>query len=191
VKQRLSGPVVVVVIGFVLGTLLWCVPVGILGASNLVWGEDHQSGRFPVPENTVAQLPAGTLDASLAIDVVGAGNGTAALPLNDSFKLVITSVPGAPPVVIKRDVGPVRNADDAHLNTQRRVWTVQIPSAGRYYVTTYGNFTGVGSNPEVWLGHGPPLSGAEVPVVAALLALLTGGIWWLIARRRRRTVASG
>jgi hypothetical protein len=189
-KRRLSSPGAVMVIAFVLATLAFCLPVWLLGASNLVWGEDHQAGRFAVPENRFVHLPGGTLDASLAIDVVGAGNGTGALPLNDSLKLVITSVPGAPPVAIRRDVGPVRDADDAHVNTQRRVWTVDVPSAGMYYVTTYGNFTAVGSNPEVWLGHGPPLSGAMVPVVSAVLALLTVGLWFLVARRRRRKAAT-
>jgi hypothetical protein len=180
-----------VVIGLLLGTLAFCLPVWLLGASNLVWGEDHQAGRFAVPSSKFVHLPTGTLDATLAIDVVGAGNATGALPLNDSLKLVITSVPGAPPVAVKRDVGPIRNADDPHLNTQRRVWTVRVPSAGMYYVTTYGNFTAVGSNPEIWLGHGPPLSGAMVPLVSAVLALLAGGLWWLIARRRRRNAISG
>jgi hypothetical protein len=184
-------PGVVVVVGFLLATLAFCVPVGLLGASNLVSGEDHQAGRFAVPASKFVHLPAGTLDASLAIDVVGAGDAAAALPLNDSFKLVITSVPSAPRVVVKRDVGPIHDADDPHLNTQRRVWTVQVPSAGNYYVTTYGNFTAVGSDPEVWLGHGPPLSGAMVLPVSAVLALLTGGLWFLVRRRRRRDLTPG
>jgi hypothetical protein len=43
-----------------------------------------------------------------------------------------------------------------------------------------------GHSAQVWLGHGPPLPGALVPVVALGLAVV-GWAGWFLVRRWRRT----
>ena len=43
-----------------------------------------------------------------------------------------------------------------------------------------GNFLGVGVNPQLWFGHGPPIPGTLVPLVAVGLVLLGGCVWFVI-----------
>lgn len=189
------GRIAVGILGFGLAVLLVTVPVGILGSSNLVWGEDNQYGRVDVPGTAVLKLPAGSMQVSVAVDLVGRGNGTPDLPLPSDLALTVAPVDGAgQPVVTRVHGASSSNANDNRVNTQIEAWTVDVPKAGSYRVTTKGDFDGIGLNPQLWFGHGPPIPGTMVPVVAAGIVVVLVIVWFLlmplIRRRRRRPSAS-
>ena len=87
--------------------------------------------------------------------------------------------------MVTSDIGSSSNANDNLVNTQRRAWSVQVPQDGDYRVTAGGDFLGVGVNPQFWFGHGPPLPGTLVPVVAAGLVLLLGFLGLVVLPRVR------
>jgi hypothetical protein len=179
------GRVALNVVLFLVATIAVCVPVGVLGSSNIVWGEDNQDGRVDVPGTKVLQLPADSIDVSVAVAIPGRGNETGNLPLPRDLELAVVPVSGSAHVSITRDVGDSRNADDDQVDTQRRVWRVSVPQDGRYRVTVRGSFLGVGVNPQVWFGHGPPLPGTLVPVVAVVLVLLGALVRFYVLPRVR------
>jgi Short C-terminal domain len=192
--EKRVGRVGLMFLGFLLATLVACVPVGVLGSSNLVWGEDNQYGRVDVPGTKVLHLPARTVDANVAIDIPGKGNETVDVPLPKDVSLAVSPVGGRGQPVITRDVGDSGNANDDRVNSQRRVWRVRVPHDGDYRVTARGDFLGIGVNPQLWLGHGPPLPGTLVPFVAAALVLFVGFVWLIIMPRllgRPRQAATG
>jgi hypothetical protein len=172
-------------LGFVLATLVICVPVGILGSSNLVWGEPNQYGRIEVPGQGVLHLPSGTAEVSVAADIVGRGNETPDFPLPSDLALAVTPVSGPPLVTIEDALGDSSNAIADGANTLRLVWKVRIPIEGDYRVRGRGTFAGAFVNPQLWFGHGPPLPGDVVPAVAAAIALLGGLLWLLVWPRVR------
>jgi hypothetical protein len=94
---------------------------------------------------------------------------------------------------VERDIGGSTNANGDGVNTQRRVWEVHVPSGGDFRVKTRGNFLGVGVNPQLWFGHGPPIPGTYVPLIAAVLVLVGWlGFYVILPRvRRPRAQASG
>src|SRR5512142_3062523 len=154
------------------------VPIGILGSSNLVWGEDNQYGRVDVPGRTVLHLPAGSTLVSVAIEIPGRGNETPDLPLPSDLALSVTPVGGGAAPVISRDLDTTSNAGDNEVNTQRHVWTVHVPRDGQYRVSTRGDFSGVGVNAQLWFGHGPPIPGTLVPVLAVAVVLIGSALWF-------------
>jgi hypothetical protein len=153
-----------------------------------VWGEDNQYGRVDVPGTTVLHLPAGAVRVSVAIHLVGRGNQTPDLPLPSDLSLAVSPVNGSGQPVLTRVNESSSNANADDVNTQRQVWTVQIPQDGDYHVTAQGTFLGIGVNPQLWFGHGPPLPGTLVPVVAAGLVVVAYLVWFhlLPAINRRR-----
>ena len=165
--------------------LAMCAPVGILGSSNLVWGEDNQYGIVRVPGAKVVHLPAGDVDVSAAVDIVGKGNETVDLPLPKHLTLALTPVDDVAQAVVKRSIGGSTNADGDGVNTQRRVWEVHVPSAGDFRVKTRGNFLGVGVNPQLWFGHGPPIPGTYVPLIAVVLTFVGWIALYVIQPRLR------
>jgi hypothetical protein len=52
---------------FLLAILVTCLPVGILGSSNLVWGEDNQYGRVDVPGTLVPVVAAALVTAGTTV----------------------------------------------------------------------------------------------------------------------------
>ncbi|GAA3268601.1 SHOCT domain-containing protein [Dactylosporangium vinaceum] len=165
-----------------------CIPVGILGSSNIVWGEDNQYGRVPIPGNTVLHLPAGSVRVSVAIALPGRGNATPDLPFPPDLALTLTPLDttSGQPAVTRIDATS-SNADDNSVNTQRQAWTVHIPQDGSYRVTVQGSFDRVGVNPQLWFGHGPPLPGRFVPLVGLGLVIVAYTLWFVVVRPRRRS----
>jgi Short C-terminal domain len=180
------GRVGLTILLFFVATLTVCVPVGVLGSSNLVWGEDNQYGRVDIPGSEVLHLPGHTVDVNLAVALPGRGNETPDLLIPKGLSLSVVPVDGGGrPVVIRQDIGGSENANDDHVDTQRRVWKIDVPSDGAYHVTARGNLLGFGVNPQLWLGHGPPIPGPFVPLIAAIIVLVGGSFWFLVLPRLR------
>jgi hypothetical protein len=178
------------VVLFGVAFMVACVPVGILGSSNIVWGEDNQYGRVDIPGTAVLHLPAGTIRVSVAIALPGRGNATPDLPFPADLALTVTPADdaGAQPAVTRVDAAS-GNADDNRVNTQRQAWTVRVPRDGSYRVAAQGSFTGIGVNPQLWFGHGPPLPGRLVPLVGLVLTVLAYIVGFFVLRARRRRPA--
>jgi len=176
----------IIVGAFLLATLVLCAPVGILGSSNIVWGEDNQYGKVPVPGTKVLHLPEDTVDVSAAMAILGKGNETVDVPIPANLTLRVVPVGGGMAAVVHRDLGDSTNAMDDGVDSQRRVFKVDVPHDGDYRVTAAGTFLSGELNPQLWFGHGPPIPGTYVPFIAAGLALL-GGLVLLLIRRRRRS----
>jgi hypothetical protein len=179
----------------VIGLIAWFVlmmPVGVLGSSNLVWGEPNQYGRVDVPGTAVLHLPAGTVDITAAVYLPGKGNETVTLPIPSGLSVSVAPVDGGAQPVVTEAIGTSGNTTDNTTNAIRTVWKATITRDGQYRITTGGSFTGIGIHPQLWFGHGPPLPGIYVPVVAAVLVVL-GALVWLPVRRwskRRKTAAA-
>jgi hypothetical protein len=166
---------------FLLATLVVCVPVGVLGSSNLVWGEANQYGRVDVPGRATLDLPARTIDVEVALDIVGKGNETVDVPLPSNLALTVTPAAGEPAPSVVRDVGDSGNTNDDGTNSQRRIYKVDMAQAGAYNVVARGDFRRIGLNAQFWFGHGPPIPGTLVPLIAAALVAV-GFIVWLVFR---------
>ena len=163
---------------YLLGTLIVCIPIGILGSSNIVWGEPDQYGKVPIPGSKVVHLPAGTTDASVAVILPGRGNETPTLPLPDDLSLTVAGA------TVTRHLGDTSNAMADGADTQRKAFEVDVPRAGDYRVSVRGRIGFFAANPSLWLGHGPPIPGTDVPLIAAVVTLVAGA-GYLIVRRRR------
>jgi hypothetical protein len=164
--------------------------VGILGSSNIVWGEPNQYGRVDVPGTAVVHLPAGTVEVTAAVYIVGKGNETVDVPLPDDLSVTVTPAGGSAPVTVTPDVGSSGNTMDAHHNSVRRVYRVAVPADGDYTVSASGDFTGIGIHPQLWFGHGPPLPGTYVPVIGLGIVVLVEGVWLLLWGLRRKRLAA-
>ncbi len=170
---------------FLLVTFLWCIPVGVIGSSNIVWGEPNQYGRVDIPGTGIVHLPAGSVDGTVAMIIPGRGNETPTVLLPDDLALSVVAVDGSGSAVVTRHLGNSGNAMDSHADSQRHVWNISVPHDGDYHVTTHGTFEGLGVDVAVWFGHGPPIPGTLVPVIALWLAAITALIYWLVRRRRK------
>jgi hypothetical protein len=169
---------------FLLATLIMCVPVGVLGSSNLVWGENDQYGRVDVPGRATLDLPARTVTVVVALDIVGKGNQTVDVPLPSNLGLTVTPAEGQPAPSVVRDIGDSGNTNDDGTNSQRQIFKVDVAQEGSYDVVTSGSFRRIGLNAQFWFGHGPPIPGTLVPLIAAALVLIGFGIWFVIRRVR-------
>jgi hypothetical protein len=185
------GRVLLVIGGFLLATLVVCVPIGILGSSNIVWGEDDQYGRVDIPGTGVVHLPADSVDVNVAIALPGRGNETPELPLPSNLAMTVTPVSGTTQPTVTRDVGDSSNANDNEVDTQRQVWVVDVPVEGDYRIIARGDFRSIGVNAQLWFGHGPPLPGTLVPVVAAAVVLIAGLVLLIIKPGVRRWLLEG
>jgi hypothetical protein len=164
----------------IVASFIATILVGILGASNLVWGEDDQYGRVDIPGTATLQLPAGTVKVSVAINLPGRGNETPDLPFPDDLSLMVAGPPGAPqPVVTKVDES-TSNAMDDTANTQREAYSVAIPADGAYVVTADGDFTSIGIDPQFWFGHETPISGFAIPALGLLIGFAAAAVWVLL-----------
>lgn len=168
---------------------VWVV-VGVLGSSNLVWGEDDQYGTVDVPGSKVLHLPKRTVDVSAAVYILGKGNEDVDLPLPSDMALTVAPVDGEARPVVSRDVGGSSNAGASGVNTQRRVWKVDVPQDGDYRVSAGGDLRRDGVNPQLLFGHGPPIPGTYVPIIAAVVTTVGGLVWFVLLpllRRGRRS----
>jgi hypothetical protein len=165
---------------FLLTTLVVCVPVGVLGSSNIVWGEADQYGTVPVPGAKTLHLPAGHVDVAVALAETGRGNETPVLPIPTDLSLRLT-----PHVPVKHDIKDTGNAMTNSTDTQRHVYDLQVPRAGDYAIVTRGSFSTIGFNAQLWFGHGPPIPGTLVPLIAAVLALIGMAGYFAVWKPRR------
>ncbi len=169
---------------WLLASFLWCIPVGIFGSSNLVWGEPNQYGRVAAPGTGVVHLPAGDVDGTVAMIIPGRGNETPTVLLPDDLALTVVAVDGSGTATVTRHVGSSGNAMDNKADSQRRVWKIDVPHDGDYRATARGGFSGVGVDVAIWFGHGPPIPGTSVPIIGLVLGSITTLVIWLVRRRR-------
>ena len=160
--------------------------VGVLGSSNLVWGEDNQYGTVDVPGSKVLHLPKRTVDVSAAVYILGKGNETVDVPIPPDMRLAVAPVDGGERPEISRDVGSSSNASSNRVNAQRRVWKVDVPREGDYRVSAAGHLDRDGVNPQLWFGHGPPIPGTLVPLMAVLMTTVGGLVWFVLLPRLRK-----
>jgi hypothetical protein len=178
--ESLAKRVLAYIGAFLLATLIVCIPIGVFGSSNIFWGDPHQDGRVDFPGTGVVHLPAGDVDAALALYIPGKGNESVDLPVPSSVSLSIAPVNGSATPTVTRDLGPSNNANDNFVNTVRRVWRVDVPEEGDYAVTCRGRVRAIGINAQLWFGHGPPIPGPLVPLIAAALVLLGAFVRFVI-----------
>jgi hypothetical protein len=176
-----------------LATLVAFMPVGLLASSNIVWGEDNQYGRVAIPGTKVIHIPAGQVTVSVAVALPGRGNGTPTLRLpNCGFD--IEAVDGGSIPKVTEDIGDSNNANDDLDDTQRQVWRMSVARTADYKITTHGDFTGYGVNPELWFGHTAGMPGVYVLPLSALVGLCVSlgwfGLRWLSLRLRLRREVS-
>jgi hypothetical protein len=184
-QRAIGGTRFAVAFGIFVCTFAVVTPiVGILGSSNIVWGEDNQYGRINIPGTKTLNLPAGDILGSIAVALPGRGNDTPILRLPSDVSLGITPMNGKENPTVTQDIGSSDNAADDLDDTQRQVWRIHIPTAGEYQIEAAGSFDGLGVNPQLWLGHGPPLPGSYVPLIGALVGLCVAGVWLISGRKR-------
>jgi Short C-terminal domain len=167
-----------------LASLVWCVPVGVFGSSNLVWGEPDQYGRVAIPGSEVVHLPSGSVDGAVALIIPGRGNETPDLLLPSDLSLTVVATDGSGAATVTRNVGTSGNAMDSHADSQRHMWDIDVPHDGDYRVTARGNFEGLGVDAAVWLGHGAPIPGTDVPLIGLFLGAVTTFVIWFVTQRR-------
>ncbi len=174
---------------FLVATVFVALPLIFLN-SNLVWGEANQYGRVPIPGRKVVHLPAGGVEVAVAAALPGRGNETPELLLPE-LTLTMSAHHGEAPTVAE-DIGSSTNADDNEVDTQRRVWKLEVPHEGNYLATIKGDFTGYGVNAQAWFGHEPsPLHGWQVFLVAMLIVLVVGAVYFAVGAIRRRRKGMG
>jgi hypothetical protein len=155
-----------------LGILAQILNANVLTSS----GDPTKYGQIDVPGTQTVQLPEGSLEAILE-ESLGQK-----LKITPALRLKIEAQEGRPSPTITRDVGEqfgTANGEFGPDQHYRRVWRVDIPSAGRYRVSVGG----AGPDPGYFLdlGHSPPAGPVQIWLwtgiaVAALLAL------WLLGR---------
>jgi hypothetical protein len=177
---------------FLLVALLATIAVGIAN-SNLFWGEADQYGGVTIPGKTVLKLPAGDVQANVAAALPGRGNETPEMSLPPLSLSVIPAAGEEGEPEVSEDLGGSTNANGGGVDTQRRVWKVHLPEAGRYLVVVKGDFSGYGVNAQVRFGREPaPIHGVMVPVVGLLIAAVLFAVGGAVAYfRRRRGGGSG
>jgi hypothetical protein len=170
---------------FLLVALFATIAVGVLN-SNLLWGEANQYARVPIPGKQIVQLPSGDVQVNVAAALPGRGNETPEMPLPKLSLAVIPTVKGAAEPTVENDLGSSTNASDKEVDTQRRVWKVHLPEAGRYLAVVRGDFTGYGVNAQIWFGNEPaPLHGGEIPLAGAIIAAIIFAVGFVVTRIRR------
>ena len=179
-----------VLLGVVLLFVSWLVVlmlVGVLGSSNLLYGDAHQYGTVRVPGSGNVTLPAGDVNVAMAMDVVGRGNETPDLPIPRglSFAATQSSSEGADPTTTDA-VGASGNAASAGVNSQRKLWVMHVRHPGEYIITTHGSLAALGVNGQLWFGHDPPIPGSKVPLVALIITLVGWAGWLAFGRLRGR-----
>jgi hypothetical protein len=136
----------------------------------------YKYARLNIPGSTVVQLPSDRLEVILEDPL---GNGVD-VPSNLSASIV--PVGGGSAVTLTRDIGGQFGASGNRQDQGddfRRVWSADVPAAGSYRFTASG--AGADSGLNLDLGHGPPISAAEIWAIGGIVALVLT-LAWLLAR---------
>ena len=155
------------------------------GSSNIVWGEDDQYGIVDVPGQKVLHLPARKMDVSYAVDIVGKGNETVDVPI-PKLSLSVVRVGGPDDVKFKESFGSSENANEDGVNSQRRVWKIDVPKAGDYRVEADGDGDVGRDQPGALVrprAADPRLHGADPRGDLTLIAM---AVYFVRQRRRQR-----
>ena len=172
---------------YLLFALIGTIVVGVAN-SNIVWGEANQYGRSADP-----RPPGGPAAA------VRRGRGERRrgpprarqrdprLPLPTLTLAVIPAMGVQGETTVEGDLGSSINANDGDVDTERRVWKMHLPEAGRSLVVLKGDFTGYGVNAQIRIGREPPpIHGGMIPLIGAVLGAVLCAFGFGVARLRRR-----
>lgn len=145
-------------------------------------------GEVPVPGSGSLRLPAGEVTVSFHTQVISSPSG-GGLPVPRLTMTLIPPAGVADPAVTESFGSTTTVNNDAH----RRVWLVQVPVEGTYYVKASGQVGGF-INPRLAFGqrssHGQLVWVFAVLVVLGLLNLICA-LWWSgRVRRRSQRVAT-
>ncbi len=173
--QRWSRPRTLLIslgVVLVLGILAQIINANVLTSS----GDPTKYGQIDVPGAQVVQLPAGSLEAILE------ENLGQELKITPALRLQVKALEGGPSPTITRDVGEqfgTANGEFGPDQHYRRVWRLDVPSAGRYRVTVGG----AGPDPGYFLdlGTSPPAGPGQIWLWTGIAAALVLALW-LIAR---------
>jgi hypothetical protein len=129
---------------------------------------------------------------NVAAALPGRGNETPEMPLPKLTLAVIPAGGGQGEPEVENDLGYSTNANDNYVDTQRRVWKVDLPEAGPYLAIVKGDFTGYGVNAQVWFGEEPaPIHGGMIPLLGALIAAAIFALAGVVTLIRRNRNGSG
>jgi hypothetical protein len=162
-----------------LGVLAQIVNANVLTSS----GDPTKYGQIDVPGTQMARLPAGSLEAILE------ENLGQELKITPALRLEVEALGGGPSPTIIRDVGEqfgTANGEFGPDQHYRRVWRVNVPSAGRYQVSVGG----AGPDPGYLLdlGHSPPAGPLQIWLWTGIAAAAALALWLLgraVASRKR------
>lgn len=139
------------------------VIVGLAGGS---YTDAFKYGTVNVPDSQVLRLPAGSLDVTLRELT------SESVSIPSQLAVSVVGVADRTPVPLKRDVGGDFGPQGGQATDidYRRVWTIAIPTAGSYRVTTTGVTPDNGYAVE--FGHAPLAIGAQIWEFTGLGALI-------------------
>jgi hypothetical protein len=162
----------------VLGVLVQIVNANVLSNQ----GDATQYGQLNVPGSKVLQLPAASFEGILEDDL------EEELKITPALRLSVKPLDGGPAPAIKRDVGERSGTANGNFGPDtyyKRVWRIDVPSAGRYRVSVGG--AGPDSGYLLDLGHSSPAGPWQIWLWTGIAAA-AWLVLWLLARvvgRRR------
>lgn len=171
---RTASRVVTILVGvlavFSVGGLITTAVIGVAGDK---YGE---YGEVAIPGSDAITLPAGEVIVSFHIRGYG-GRGLTVPPLT----LGIVPPAGVSDPMVTEDLGATVSVND---DARRRVWVMQVPTAGVYQVTASGPVSGY-VDPRLAFGRTAAIDGALWVFVALSIVSvdLVIAVWWF--RRRR------
>ncbi len=137
-------------------------------------GDATKYGQLNVPESKVLTLPAASFEGILE------DNLEEEIKITDSLRLAIEPVGGGPAPSISRDVGERSGTANGNFGPDtyyKRVWRIDVPTAGRYRVSVGG--AGPDSGYFLDLGTGPPAGAGQIWLWAGIVAAAWLALWLL------------
>jgi hypothetical protein len=161
-----------------LGVVLAITVICLILNANVFSGiaDAYKYARLNIPGSAVVQLPRDRLEVILEDPL---GNG---VDVPRDLSASIVPVGGGSAVPLTRDIGGQFGASGNGRDEGddlRRVWRADVPAAGSYRFTASG--AGPDSGFTLDLGHGPPISSAEIWGIGGIAALAVC-LAWLLAR---------